>query len=100
MALLGEDGFKQLAVLNHEAACRLADALEKVKGVKLVTPHFFNELTVELTKPSADVVQTLADQGIVAGFALKGNKLLLAATEMTTDEDIAALCKALSAALA
>jgi len=36
MSLLGEIGFKQLAVLNHERACDLADRLAKVKHVKLV----------------------------------------------------------------
>ena len=96
MALLGEDGFKRLAVLNHEAACRLADALAKVKGVKLLTKSFFNELTVELPRNAEEVVGELAGKGIIAGYALDGNQLLLAATEMTTDEDIKALCSALA----
>lgn len=100
MALLGEDGFHRLAALNHEAACKLADALQTVSGVKLVTPHFFNELTVDLPKPSAQVVQALADRGIIAGYAVDGTKLVLAATEMTTDADIAALATALKEVLA
>jgi len=100
MALLGEDGFKRLAVLNHEAACKLADALAKVKGVKVLTKNFFNEFTVELPKKSKDVVDKLAGQGIIAGYPLDGNQLLLAATEMTTDNDIKALCDALTKVLA
>lgn len=44
-ALLGEEGMKRLAALNHEAAVKLADRLAKVPGVELVTPHFFNEFT-------------------------------------------------------
>lgn len=95
MALLGEDGFKRLALLNHEAACRLAAALEKIKGVKILTPHFFNEMTVELPRKAVDVVEALAARGIIAGYALDDNQLLLAATEMTTDEDIAELSAAL-----
>lgn len=92
MALLGEDGFRRLAVLNHEAACRLADALIQIKGVKLLTKEFFNEFAVELPcDNSADVVEALAEKGIIAGYALDDNQLLLAATEMTTDEDIAKL---------
>lgn len=97
MALLGEDGFKRLAVLNHEAACRLADALAAVPGVKVVNEAFFNEFTVELPRDAAATVQALADQGIIAGYPLAGNRLLVAATEMTTDEDIAALAAALRA---
>jgi len=100
MALLGEDGFKRLAVLNHEAACRLADEITKIKGIQLVTGNFFNEFTVELPcDNSADVVEKLADQGIIAGYALDDNQLLLAATEMTTDLDIQKFVKALEGVL-
>jgi glycine dehydrogenase subunit 1 len=100
MALLGEDGFKRLALLNHEAACRLADALAKVKGVRILNKSFFNEFTIESPKDSRTVVEALAARKIIAGYALPDNRLLLAATEMTTDADIDALCKALSQSLA
>ncbi len=99
MALLGEDGFKKLAILNHEAACRLADALAKVKGVRVISEAFFNEFVVELPPPAAEIVEALAKRGIIAGLALDGNRLLVAATEMTTDEDITAFCRALAEAL-
>jgi glycine dehydrogenase subunit 1 len=71
-----------------------------VKGVKVLTKNFFNEFTVELPKKSKDVVDKLAGQGIIAGYPLDGNQLLLAATEMTTDNDIKALCDALTKVLA
>lgn len=99
MALLGEDGFKRLARLNHETACRAADALTKIDGVKLITETFFNEFTIELPKPSAEIVETLAGQGIIAGHPYDTNNLLVATTEMTTDEDITALATALEEAL-
>ena len=99
MSLLGEDGFKGLATLNHEAAIKLADALEKVDGVTVKNDAFFNEFVVELSKPAQDIVQTLADQGIIAGLALEGNNLLVTATEMTTGEDIEAFTAALTEAL-
>src|ERR1700760_2113354 len=67
LSLLGEEGFTRLARLNHAKACALADRLEKVKGVTLVTPSFFNEFTVRLPKPAAGVVDALAKQGIIAG---------------------------------
>lgn len=95
MSLLGEIGFKQLAVLNHEKACELADALAKVKNVKLGNQTFFNEFVVELPISANDAVHQLAKRGIIAGLALEGGKLLVAATEMTTDADIKALCGAL-----
>lgn len=92
MALLGEDGFKTLARLNHERACDLADALEKA-GLKVENKSFFNEFTV-VVKNAAAKAQQLADKGIIAGYP-DGDKLVVAATELTTDEDIAALAEAL-----
>jgi glycine dehydrogenase subunit 1 len=99
MALLGEGGFKQIATLNHERACDLADALVKVPGVKVENKTFFNEFVIDLGKPSKAIVQKLADQGIIAGLALDGNKLLVTATEMTTDEHIDIFTKALKEVL-
>ncbi len=99
MSLLGEDGFKGLARLNHEAACKTADALTAIKGVALHTPNFFNEFTLELNKPASKVVEALAQKGIIAGYAPKAkgdeNKLIVCATEMTKDEDITALVNGL-----
>jgi glycine dehydrogenase subunit 1 len=94
MALLGEKGFKDLARLNHERACDLADALAKVPGVSVENDAFFNEFVITL-KNANNAVQTLADKGIIAGYAIDDNRLLVAATEMTTDEDIASFAKAL-----
>ncbi len=95
LSLLGEKGFKQLARLNHERACELADALAKVKNVRVLNAHFFNEFVIELPVDAEATVKKLAQQGIIAGYPLEGGKLLVAATEMTTDADIKALCGAL-----
>ena len=95
MGLLGEEGFKTLANLNHEAACLLADDLDSINGVSVENDHFFNEFVVELPKPANEVVQNLAEKGIIAGLALDGNRLLVAATEMTTEENRADLVNAL-----
>ncbi len=93
MSLLGEDGFKQLATLNHEAACKLADAVESIKGVKLVNDTFFNEFAIELPEGNNanDVVQALADKNIIAGYPANENTILLTATEIVTDNGINAL---------
>lgn len=100
MSLLGEDGFKGLARLNHEAACKTADALTAIDGVELVTENFFNEFTVQLPKSSDDVVEALAAKGIIAGLASGENTLTVAATEVTTDENIKAFADALKEVLA
>jgi len=101
MSLLGEAGFKRLARLNHEAACKLADALEQVNGVRVVNETFFNEFVVELPgkADSKAVLEDLVTCGVIGGLALEGGRLLVAATELTTDEDIAAFTGALAEVL-
>lgn len=99
MSLLGEDGFKTLARLNHEAACKTADALAAIDGITLETQNFFNEFTIKLPKPSKEIVEALAKKGIIAGHPVDDNKLIVCATEMTKDEDIDALVSALKEVL-
>ena len=108
LSLLGEDGFRRLAALNHDRAVMAADRLSKIKGVELVTPTFFNEFTLKLSKPAAAVVETLAGQGIIAGVpvsrlkpndAASANLLLVAVTETVTPSDIDALAGALAKVL-
>ncbi len=93
MSLLGEDGFKQLATINHEAACKLAKAVEEIKGIKLVNDTFFNEFAITIPEDNnaTEIVQALADRDIIAGYPADENTILLAATEITTDNGIKAL---------
>lgn len=100
MALLGDIGLRQLAALNHERACALADALTALPGVALLQQNFFNEFTLTLPKDAKYVADALlTDHNIIAGFVADADKLVVAATEMTTDEDIAAFAAALKTVL-
>jgi glycine dehydrogenase subunit 1 len=107
MSLLGEVGLRRLAAVNHAQARKLANAMAAIPNVEVLNPRFFNEIAVRLPKPAAAVVETLAAEGILAGvpFARLDPSagldavLLLAATELTTDADIAALRRALEGAL-
>jgi glycine dehydrogenase subunit 1 len=104
MTLLGEEGLKRLAAINHATAVRLADRLAGLPAVTVVNRAFFNEFTVRLPKPAAGVVERLAARRILAGVpvsrllpgdAALANLLLVAATETTTGDDIDALVAAL-----
>ena len=84
--------------------CSLAEALAKVKGVKILSQSFFNEFAVTLPKPAAEVVEALAEKGILAGVPASrfypsypelAEVLLVTATETNSEADIAALAKAL-----
>lgn len=107
MTLLGEKGLRQLARLNHETACELADALATVPGVSVETDAFFNEFTLKLPRPAHEVVEALAAKRVLAGvpaarlYPGKGldDRLIVAATETNTPEDIAAYADALKEVL-
>ena len=108
LTLLGEAGLRKLAGLNHASAVTLADALAQVPGVEVVTPHFFNEFTIKTPKPGAEVIEALADRGIIGGVpaswlwpgdAALGDYIVVAATEVTTPDDTAAFKAALSEVL-
>ncbi|MHA1598349.1 MAG: aminomethyl-transferring glycine dehydrogenase subunit GcvPA [Alphaproteobacteria bacterium] len=105
MTLLGEDGFAKLAAVNHANAVTLKTKLQSVDGVEVLNDSFFNEFTLRLAKPAADVVEALAEMGILGGVPVSrlypgddelSNLLVVAATELTTNGDMDALCMALS----
>jgi glycine dehydrogenase subunit 1 len=109
LGLLGEAGLTRLARLNHANACKLADALAAVPGVEVLNTTFFNEMTIRTPQPAAALIERLARRGILGGVPVGrlepddpavSNLIVLAATELTTDTDIAALCAALSEELA
>ncbi|MGO4574058.1 aminomethyl-transferring glycine dehydrogenase subunit GcvPA [Microvirga sp. 2TAF3] len=107
MTLLGEAGLKRLARINHANAVKLADQLAGVKGVEVLNKTFFNEFTVKLAKPAAEVVERLAEKGVLAGVPVSrllpkaglDNLLLVASTEVNTDDDRAAFVAALKEVL-
>jgi glycine dehydrogenase subunit 1 len=107
MTLLGEAGLKKLARVNHANAVKLADMLQGVKGMQVLNKTFFNEFTVRVAGDASDIVETLATQGVLAGVPVSrllpgaglDDLILVASTEMNTDEDRAALVAALSEVL-
>ena len=106
MTLLGERGITRLARLNHEMACALADRLSAIEGVELVTDTFFNEFTLRLPRPAAQVVDDLAKIGVLGGVPASRlypgkfeDLLIAAATETNTDGDLVAFEKALRGVL-
>ena len=109
MSLLGEEGLRRLARLNHANAVRLADRVSALDGVDLLTDRFFNEFAVRLPGDAAAAVAALAERGILGGVPASrlypeedtlSDVLLLAATETNTDEDIDALVDGLKEVLA
>jgi glycine dehydrogenase subunit 1 len=108
MTLLGEAGLRRLARINHAHACNLAERLGAIPGVEVVTPSFFNEMTVRVPGEAAKVIDRLADQGVLGGVPVSrlipgrpelAGLMLVASTEINTDEDRAAYAAALQKVL-
>ena len=97
LSLLGEDGFTQLAKINHQKAIDLSKVIESLDEVELINETFFNEFTLKLPKPAISIVEEMANKGVLAGVPVKRliphdidteNMLIVAATELTTNSDI------------
>ena len=108
LTLLGEAGFSRLAALNHAAAVHLAERLGGISGCHLVNESFFNEFTLQLPMPAAEVVEKLAAHRILAGVPVSrlhprnpelANLLLVSASECTTKDDMDALVDGLKKVL-
>jgi glycine dehydrogenase subunit 1 len=104
LTLLGEKGLRQLASLNHARACEAAERLAAIPGVELVNDSFFNEFTLKLPVEARPAVHAMVERRVLGGVSLGRlypgsealqNGLVVAVTETTSDEDIAALKTAL-----
>lgn len=91
LTLLGEEGFRQASYLSAKRAHQLSEKLAE-KGIKTLNKQFFNEFVIEVEN-TAKMLSKLKEKGIIGGLKLDNNKILVAATEMNTEEDINAYVK-------
>lgn len=86
LSVMGNKGFRQASYLSTKNAHILADKL-KGKGYKILNTNFFNEFVLEV--PNADdFLAKLESNNILGGIKLDDKKILVATTEMISDEDI------------
>ncbi|MBO0345911.1 aminomethyl-transferring glycine dehydrogenase subunit GcvPA [Roseibium sp. CAU 1637] len=109
LSLLGSKGLKQMATICHANAVNLKKGLSGVAGVEVLNNAYFNEFTVKLPKSADAVVEALAARGILAGVPVSRlipgqadleNLLVVACTEVNTQEDRDAFVAALKEVLA
>ncbi len=109
MTLLGGEGLRRLAGINHARTRAAVERLIAVPGVRLLNEAYFNEVTLILPGDARRAVEALAERGLLAGVPLGrlypdaselAGGLLVAVTETTTDEDIASLVDGLFSVLA
>jgi glycine dehydrogenase subunit 1 len=108
MTLLGEAGLRRLARVNHANACDLAARLGQIAGVDVLTSAFFNEFTIRVRGDAKQVVDRLADKGVLGGVPVSrlvpgktgvSDLIVVASTEINTDEDRAAYARVLAEVL-
>jgi glycine dehydrogenase subunit 1 len=107
MTLLGETGLDRLARINHANAVKLADLLSGVKGVEVLNESFFNEFTIRVKGDAAALVEKLAGKGVLGGVPVSrllpdaglDDLIVVASTEVNTDDDRASFVAALQEVL-
>ena len=73
------------------------------RNVQVLNQTFFNEFTIRVKGDAARVVETLAERGVLGGVPVSrllpgaglDNLMIVASTEVNTDEDRAAFIAAL-----
>ena len=103
LSAVGPEGLQEVAELSMLQTRQVVAALEAAGvGKRRFDAPYFAEAAVRVPDARARHA-TLAEQGIVAGFPLEDaypalqDCLLLAATELTTDDDVGRLVEALEA---
>lgn len=106
MALLGSEGLERVAAACHEQTNELVSRLTALEGVeRLFDSPFFHESALRLPVPAQQVLDRLAERGILGGYDLSrdypelGSALLVCATETRTREEIDQYAEALAQVL-
>lgn len=94
LSLLGEKGFRQAGYLSAKNAHSLSEKLAE-KGIKTLNKNFFNEFVIEVDNAD-EFLARLKSKNIIGGLKIDDKKILVAATEMNTDEEIDLYVESLS----
>ncbi len=86
LSVMGEEGFRQAGYLSAKNAHNLAQKLSQ-KGYKIENNNFFNEFIVR-TEDTDEYLKKLELSNIAGGIKIDDNRILVATTEMISDEDI------------
>jgi glycine dehydrogenase subunit 1 len=107
LALLGAEGLARVASACHANTLRLGDMLCGIPGVEpLFERPVFHEKALRLPAPAADLLRSLAAHNLLGGFDIGleypelDPAILVCATEMRTEEDMASFAQKLARVVA
>lgn len=86
LSVMGEKGFRQAGYLSSKNAHNLAEKLSQ-KGYRILNNNFYNEFAVEVQNAD-EFLKKLETVNISGGIKLDDKTILVAVTEMISDEDI------------
>ncbi len=86
LTVMGEKGFRQASYMSAQRAHQLSEKLSE-KGIKTLNKQFFNEFVIEV-HDADNFLSKLKANGIIGGLKIDKDKILVAATEMNSEEDI------------
>ena len=91
----GEDGLAAMAAQARECARELCQKLLAFEGVDLAYEDFFNEFTLRLNRPVAEVQEAARSAGLLAGVDVsergEGHLLKLSLSDRQSSSDVEAL---------
>lgn len=90
LTLLGEKGFKQAGILSSQNAHKLSKMLAD-KGIKTLNKDFYNEFAIEVDNTDKFLAD-LKVKNIIGGLKLDEKRILVATTEMNTQEELELYC--------
>lgn len=94
LSLMGAHGLRQVAAQSHASCAYLKKLLAKHGIETIFNAPFFNEILIKVKQPVAQLQDSLAAQGIQAGFDVSkyypalGNALLCCVTETKTNAQL------------
>jgi len=90
LSLVGEKGFKQAGILSSKNAHVLSEKLS-AKGIKTLNKDFYNEFVIEVEN-SDKFLADLKSKNIIGGLKLDDKRILVATTEMNSEEELELYC--------
>jgi len=106
LALLGKEGFQSSGDLCLQKSHYLADRLQGITGVSLVSSQpFVREFAVQTNRPGAEIATRLGDAGYLVGPILDGlevgvkHGVLLSVSELRTKAEMDGLAQAFGNAI-
>jgi glycine dehydrogenase subunit 1 len=106
MALLGPEGLRRVALQSHRNTVSLMQGLADIEGVdRVFAGPFFHEAVIRTRRPAREIMDGLAERGILGGYELTreypelGEAILVCVTETRTQEDIESYLSEIAALL-